>query len=59
MFYRERAAGYYAVVPYAISQGTVEFPYILVQSIIYTVIVYSMVGFEWTAAKCDSSHPTR
>lgn len=46
-------AGYYAVLPYAIAQGTVELPYILVQSVIYSAIVYSMVGFQWTAAKCD------
>lgn len=29
-----------------------ELPYILVQSVIYSAIVYSMIGFEWTAAKC-------
>ena len=51
VFYRERAAGYYAVLPYAWAQGTVEIPYILVQSVIYSVIVYSMIGFDWTAAK--------
>ena len=33
-------AGYYSVLPYAIAQGTVELPYILVQSVIYAVIVY-------------------
>ena len=54
VFYRERAAGYYAVLPYALAQGTVEHPYTLVQAIIYSAIVYSMVGFQWTAAKCAS-----
>jgi hypothetical protein len=34
-----------------ISQVIIELPYALVQSIIYGVIVYSMIGFEWTAAK--------
>lgn len=33
------------------SQVTIEIPYILVQALIYGVIVYSMIGFEWTAAK--------
>ena len=29
----------------------IELPYVLVQAMIYTVIVYSMIGFEWTVAK--------
>lgn len=29
----------------------VELPYILAQAVVYGVIVYSMIGFEWTAAK--------
>lgn len=33
-------AGYYSVLPYAIAQGTVELPYILVQAVIYSAIVY-------------------
>ena len=44
-------AGYYAVMPYAIAQGTTEFPYILFQAVLYSAIVYSMIGFQWTAAK--------
>lgn len=32
-------------------QVLIEIPYSLVQTIIYGVIVYSMIGFEWTAAK--------
>lgn len=82
VFYRERAAGMYSAIPYAISQVhlkvfelflitqfyllffssfvflitlkyqvTIELPYVLVQSLMYSVIVYSMIGFEWTAAK--------
>jgi len=51
VFYRERAAGYYAALPYAIAQGTVELPYLIFQAILYAAIVYSMVGFQWTAAK--------
>ncbi|TVU34551.1 hypothetical protein EJB05_16387, partial [Eragrostis curvula] len=51
VFYRERAAGMYSAFPYAFGQVVIELPYALVQAIIYGVIVYSMIGFEWTAAK--------
>ncbi|URD75975.1 Plant PDR ABC transporter associated [Musa troglodytarum] len=51
VFYRERAAGMYSAVPYAFGQVAIELPYILVQSLLYGVIVYAMIGFEWTAAK--------
>ncbi|KAF3328187.1 Pleiotropic drug resistance protein 4 [Carex littledalei] len=30
---------------------TIELPYVLVQSVLYGVIVYSMMNFQWTAAK--------
>lgn len=49
--YRERAAGMYSALPYAFSQMVIELPYILVQSSIYGVIVYAMIGFEWEASK--------
>jgi ABC-type multidrug transport system permease subunit len=32
-------------------QVMIEIPYTLVQALIYGVIVYSMIGFEWTAIK--------
>lgn len=32
-------------------QVFVEIPYVLVQTIYYTLIVYAMVCFEWTAVK--------
>ncbi|KAF9614055.1 hypothetical protein IFM89_014855 [Coptis chinensis] len=51
VFYRERAAGMYSALPYALAQVLVEIPYILVQSIIYGLIVYSTLGFQWTAVK--------
>ncbi|WVZ73261.1 hypothetical protein U9M48_021589 [Paspalum notatum var. saurae] len=51
VFYRERAAGMYSAFPYAFGQVAIELPYALVQDILYGVIVYSMIGFEWTAAK--------
>ncbi|KAJ4842239.1 hypothetical protein Tsubulata_045945 [Turnera subulata] len=51
VFYRERAAGMYSSLPYAIAQVIVEIPYVLLQSSYYSLIVYSMLSFEWTAAK--------
>jgi ABC-type multidrug transport system permease subunit len=49
--YRERAAGMYSTFPYSFAQITVEWPYVLLQSLIYGTIVYAMIQFEWTAAK--------
>ncbi|MBA0756002.1 hypothetical protein Gogos_021194 [Gossypium gossypioides] len=51
VFYRERAAGMYSAMPYAISQVIIEMPYIFIQAATYGLIVYAMIGFEWTAAK--------
>ncbi|CAE5962645.1 unnamed protein product [Arabidopsis arenosa] len=51
VFYRERAAGMYSAMPYAISQVTCELPYVLIQTVYYSLIVYAMVGFEWKAEK--------
>ncbi|XP_076894183.1 ABC transporter G family member 29-like [Bidens hawaiensis] len=51
IFYRERAAGMYSSFPYAMAQVIVEIPYVLLQTIYYTIIVYSMVSFEWTVDK--------
>ncbi|XP_023771181.1 ABC transporter G family member 29 [Lactuca sativa] len=51
VFYREQAAGMYSALPYAMAQVIVEIPFVLVQTIYYTIIVYAMVSFEWTVAK--------
>ncbi|KAK3018922.1 hypothetical protein RJ639_003519 [Escallonia herrerae] len=51
VFYRERAAGMYSALPYALAQVMAEIPYVFVQTTYYTLIVYAMVSFEWTAAK--------
>ncbi|GLT73000.1 hypothetical protein SLA2020_448900 [Shorea laevis] len=51
VFYRERAAGMYSTLPFAIAQATIEIPYVLVQVLIYGIIVYSMIDYEWTATK--------
>ncbi|KAM3267327.1 hypothetical protein P3S67_032499 [Capsicum chacoense] len=51
VFYRERAAGMYSTLPYAFGLVFIEIPYVLMQSVSYGVIVYAMIGFEWTASK--------
>ncbi|KAI3716297.1 hypothetical protein L6452_23534 [Arctium lappa] len=51
VFYRERAAGMYSALPYAFAQVLVELPYVFVQTSVYGVLVYSMIGFHWTIAK--------
>ncbi|GMH11879.1 hypothetical protein Nepgr_013720 [Nepenthes gracilis] len=51
VFYRERAAGMYSALPYAFGQTLIELPYCLFQAIVYGVIVYAMMNFEWTATK--------
>ncbi|KAJ7962916.1 Pleiotropic drug resistance ABC transporter [Quillaja saponaria] len=51
VFYRERAAGMYSALPYAFGQVVIEIPYIFTQCVVYGIIVYAMIGFEWNAAK--------
>ncbi|GAV70531.1 ABC_tran domain-containing protein/ABC2_membrane domain-containing protein/PDR_assoc domain-containing protein, partial [Cephalotus follicularis] len=51
VFYRERAAGMYSALPYAFGQVVIELPYIFLQTLLYGVIVYAMIGFHWTAIK--------
>uniref|UniRef100_A0A2C9W1A2 ABC transporter domain-containing protein n=1 Tax=Manihot esculenta TaxID=3983 RepID=A0A2C9W1A2_MANES len=51
VFYRERAAGMYSPLAYAFAQVVIELPYIFSQAVVYGLIVYAMIGFEWTAAK--------
>lgn len=51
VFYRERAAGMYSELPYAFAQVAIETIYTAIQTLIYTLILYSMIGFQWTPAK--------
>ncbi|XWS20360.1 hypothetical protein CRYUN_Cryun31cG0094800 [Craigia yunnanensis] len=49
--YRERAAGMYSAMAYAFAQAVIELPYLLVQTVVFGVIIYAMIGFQWNAAK--------
>ncbi|KAJ4707956.1 Pleiotropic drug resistance ABC transporter [Melia azedarach] len=51
VFYRERAAGMYSASPYAFGQVVIELPHIFIQAVIYGILVYAMVGFDWSLTK--------
>ncbi|KAK4834395.1 hypothetical protein QYF36_021902 [Acer negundo] len=51
VFYRERAAGMYSALPYAFAQVAIEVIYVAIQTVIYSLILYSMIGFEWQVGK--------
>ncbi|XP_027084053.1 pleiotropic drug resistance protein 2 [Coffea arabica] len=51
VFYRERAAGMYSELPYAFAQVAIETIYVAIQTLVYTLLLYSMIGFDWTAEK--------
>lgn len=51
VFYGERAAGMYSAFPYAFGQIVIELPYIFVQTVVFGVIVYGMIGYDWTVTK--------
>ncbi|CAO2824077.1 unnamed protein product [Amaranthus hypochondriacus] len=51
VFYREKAAGMYSALPYALAQVAIESIYTVIQTLVYAVILYSMIGFEWEIGK--------
>ncbi|OMO89081.1 ABC-2 type transporter [Corchorus olitorius] len=51
VFYRERAAGMYSELPYAFAQVAIETIYVAFQTIMYALLLYSMIGYEWKADK--------
>jgi ABC-type multidrug transport system ATPase subunit len=51
VFYRERAAGMYSALPYAFAQVAIEVIYVAIQTFIYSIFLYSMIGFHWDALK--------
>ena len=46
---RERAAGYYTELAWALGEMVVEIPYLLIQASLYSVITYFMIWFEINA----------
>ncbi|GFQ02120.1 pleiotropic drug resistance protein 2 [Phtheirospermum japonicum] len=51
VFYRERAAGMYSEFPYAFAQVAIETVYVAIQTFIYSLLLYSMIGYQWTGQK--------
>ncbi|KAK9290336.1 hypothetical protein L1049_008503 [Liquidambar formosana] len=51
VFYRERAAGMYSALPYAFAQVVVETIYVAIQTLVYSLLLYTMIGFEWKLGK--------
>uniref|UniRef100_A0A0E0JZ33 ABC transporter domain-containing protein n=1 Tax=Oryza punctata TaxID=4537 RepID=A0A0E0JZ33_ORYPU len=51
VYYRESAAGMYSPLSYAFAQASMEFIYNIIQGILYTVIIYAMIGYDWKASK--------
>ncbi|KAL3646512.1 Pleiotropic drug resistance protein 2 [Castilleja foliolosa] len=49
VFYREKAAGMYSALPYAFAQVAIETIYVSIQTFLYSLILYSMIGFQWRA----------
>ncbi|KAK4279547.1 hypothetical protein QN277_011313 [Acacia crassicarpa] len=50
-FYRERASGVYSAIPYAFAQVAVEMIYVANQTLLYVLILFSMMGFIWQVDK--------
>ncbi|PIN08714.1 Pleiotropic drug resistance proteins (PDR1-15), ABC superfamily [Handroanthus impetiginosus] len=48
--YREKGAGMYSALPYAFAQVAIEIIYLAIQTFLYSLILYSMIGFTWNAA---------
>ncbi|CAN6247786.1 unnamed protein product [Urochloa humidicola] len=51
VFYREKAAGMYSPLSYAFAQACVEVIYNVLQGIMYTVLIYAMIGYDWKVDK--------
>ncbi|XP_024520582.1 ABC transporter G family member 39 [Selaginella moellendorffii] len=51
VFYREVAAGMYSPHAFALSQVIIEVPYILLQAASQSLLIYLLVGLQWTPAK--------
>ncbi|KAK9059824.1 hypothetical protein SSX86_020528 [Deinandra increscens subsp. villosa] len=51
VFYREKAAGMFSPLPYAFAQVAIEVSYVFIQTLIYSLLLYAMIGFAWSASK--------
>ncbi|XWS75284.1 hypothetical protein CRYUN_Cryun01aG0073100 [Craigia yunnanensis] len=51
VFYRERTAGMYSPLPYAFAQVAIEAIYVSIQTFVYSLLLYSMIGFQMDVGK--------
>ncbi|KAK8579730.1 hypothetical protein V6N12_070040 [Hibiscus sabdariffa] len=51
VFYREKAAGMYSPLPYAFAQVAIEAIYVSIQTLVYSLLLYSMIGFQMNMGK--------
>ncbi|GJM95872.1 hypothetical protein PR202_ga12655 [Eleusine coracana subsp. coracana] len=51
VMYREKFAGMYSSWSYSLAQATIEIPYVFIQVVLYTSIIYPTIGYYWTAQK--------
>ncbi|CAN1121676.1 Pleiotropic drug resistance protein 1 [Linum perenne] len=51
VLYRERAVRMYAGFPFAIAQAMIEIPYVFVQALLYSTIMYPLIGYDLSPHK--------
>ncbi|MCL7045571.1 hypothetical protein MKW94_009630 [Papaver nudicaule] len=51
VFYREKSAGMYSAFPYAFAQVAIEVIYVFIQTLLYSLVLFFMMGFPWGIAK--------
>ncbi|KAL4280604.1 hypothetical protein GQ457_03G028150 [Hibiscus cannabinus] len=51
VFYREKAAGMYSPLPYAFAQVAIEAIYVSIQTLVYSLLLYTMIGFQMNMGK--------
>ncbi|XP_049933597.1 pleiotropic drug resistance protein 3-like isoform X2 [Nymphaea colorata] len=51
VLYREKFAGMYSSLAYAVAQVAIEIPYVLLQAIIFGTITYAAIGYQRSAYK--------
>ncbi len=51
VFYRERAANMYSTIPYSLSFTLAEIPYLVVSSLLFSLVFYFTVGLYSDVAK--------
>ncbi|CAL4934437.1 unnamed protein product [Urochloa decumbens] len=51
VMYREKFSGMYSSWAYSFAQAAIEIPYVFIQALLYTFIIYPTIVYYWTAHK--------